>query len=178
MEVTTSTAPWWYVAALAGGFTVLGGCIGLLSTFMSDGRKFAHEESRRYDDELRGFAAKFISHLVAARDQLKLLRLADEEAVRSGRVDGAGADRSGPQQELETSLRDARMVLDELSIIAPIEVRDAARQFYLFVNHLKKDGSSDLWDSRFWVLLHDVIGTTRLAVGLPAVERFSGWISG
>jgi hypothetical protein len=171
---TTSTAPWWYVAALAGGFTILGGLISLLASFLSDKRRLNHDDAHRYDDDLRRYAASYITHMISARDQLKLLRRLPEsaDADEAARLSIATA-----REDLVSEMRGARMVLDELTIVAPVEVRDAARQFFLYVHQLRRDKESDLWDEQYWFLLHRFIGATRKAVGLPMVEVSGSWIS-
>ena len=52
MDPTISTAPWWYVAALAGGFTILGGFITLIGSYFSDKRRFKLEDLRHWDDAI------------------------------------------------------------------------------------------------------------------------------
>lgn len=67
MDVTTTSAPWWYVAALAGGFTILGGLITQAGGLLSDRRKAKHDlaqferaEALRRESEVRAAAASFL----------------------------------------------------------------------------------------------------------------------
>ena len=55
---TTATAPWWYVAALAGGFTILGGLITLAGGYLSDRRKAEREDTQRWDRDIREASAR------------------------------------------------------------------------------------------------------------------------
>ncbi len=49
---TTSTVPWWYVAALAGGFTLLGVLVSLLASWGIAKRKNRLDDHRRFDGDL------------------------------------------------------------------------------------------------------------------------------
>ncbi len=52
MTVTTSTAPWWYVAALAGGFTLLGALVSLTAAWLIARRKNKLDDLRRFDEDI------------------------------------------------------------------------------------------------------------------------------
>jgi hypothetical protein len=92
MEVTTTTAPWWYVAALAGAFTILGGVITLTGGYFSDRRKLRREDDRRWDDNLRMAASEYVESIasyIAAGAAYK-------NAVNADALP-AGIDRTGSQ---------------------------------------------------------------------------------
>ncbi len=52
MTVSTSTAPWWYVAALAGGFTLLGALVSLTAAWLIARRKNKLDDLRRFDEDI------------------------------------------------------------------------------------------------------------------------------
>jgi hypothetical protein len=49
---TTATVPWWYVAALAGGFTIFGALLTLTGLLITARRKNRLDDSRRFDTEV------------------------------------------------------------------------------------------------------------------------------
>lgn len=77
MDVTTAAAPWWYVAALAGGFTILGSVVTLFSTWRSDKRKFRRDAQHRWEGEIR----KHIARLLASSWQAFTLAHEVEEVL-------------------------------------------------------------------------------------------------
>ena len=53
---TTATVPWWYVAALAGGFTIFGAVVTLTGLLITSRRKNRLDDSRRFDaDVIEGY---------------------------------------------------------------------------------------------------------------------------
>lgn len=49
---TAATVPWWYVAALAGTFTVLGASLSVATTWVVARRKNRLDDSRRFDEDI------------------------------------------------------------------------------------------------------------------------------
>lgn len=49
---TTAAVPWWYVAALAGGFTILGAILAQAGSYLIAGRKNRLDDSRRFDADI------------------------------------------------------------------------------------------------------------------------------
>lgn len=61
MQTTVSTAPWWYVAALAGLFTVLGSVIAVVNARLADRWKAKREDLRRWDTEIRLICSQILT---------------------------------------------------------------------------------------------------------------------
>ena len=166
----------WFVPALAGGFTLLGVLLGAVTSYFSDKRLYRREDAHRYDDDLRKYAATLINELISARDGMKFVsrpaKMLSEDEKLNRSVITAETNRT-----LRANLRNARMTLDELTIISPVGVRDSARSFYIYVDKLRKKPREELWDARFWELLNGFIAAVRLAVGLPQIEGPKGsWV--
>jgi hypothetical protein len=49
---TTASVPWWYVASLAGGFTLLGAMVSLTAAWLISRRKNKLDDSRRFDEDI------------------------------------------------------------------------------------------------------------------------------
>lgn len=50
--VTTAAVPWWFVAALAGGFTLLGAILAQAGSYLIAGRKNSLDDARRFDADI------------------------------------------------------------------------------------------------------------------------------
>lgn len=48
----TTAVPWWYVAALAGGFTLLGAILAQAGSYLIAGRKNRLDDARRFDADI------------------------------------------------------------------------------------------------------------------------------
>lgn len=48
----TTAVPWWYVAALAGGFTLLGAFLAQAGSYLIAGRKNRLDDARRFDADI------------------------------------------------------------------------------------------------------------------------------
>jgi len=49
---TTATAPWWYIAALAGVFTILGGLISFFSNYFVKDKELERADAARWDNQI------------------------------------------------------------------------------------------------------------------------------
>jgi hypothetical protein len=143
---TTATAPWWYVAVLAGGFTILGGLLSLTFTYFSDRRKLRREDQRRWDDKIVQLSARVQSICGYLLEQL----LNDDSSLTRSSLD---------YRKQTDELRD---IGREFSLIAPKRISRTI--FYVL------EASRAFVDA--WVLHEELDGVTKAV--LKAQNDFLG----
>jgi len=107
---TTTTAPWWYVATLAGGFTILGTLLSFLTSWITSRRKNILDDFRRFEPDI-------VATYVQFDEFAEILH------------NNAGGD---PKEESATYWRiyqDVVAMTTKLELIASEAVYKAARKF-------------------------------------------------
>jgi hypothetical protein len=70
MDFTTSTAPWFLVASLAGLFTILGSTLSIVGTRVNDEAKTKREDKRFWRTQFRDASMKYALTLSRVLDEL------------------------------------------------------------------------------------------------------------
>ena len=124
---TTATAPWWYVAALAGGFTILGGLITLAGGYLSDRRKAEREDTQRWDRDIREASARFLVECVKVQEYYL------PDGPRPARLSPTG-------DEVELTVASVYQTYYELTLIAPKPTRNCAYNLMVATNTIANLG--------------------------------------
>jgi hypothetical protein len=130
-QFTTASAPWWFVAALAGSLTIIstgsGAAISYLSTRASDKRKIDEERAARQDvalqkarDELRAGTAVM---LVEAREFVRNYR---DNFQRFPAGSGTGFEYRSVSHPAPLSIRPTYTAYWNLVLVGDEEVSEAA----------------------------------------------------
>jgi hypothetical protein len=131
VDLTVDAVPWWYVAALAGGFTVLGVLITWLTSMISEAVKARRERRQRWDERVidhatnaATYASDFDQDIKAAND-----RFADEirraERLRANGEDPGMLSQYSTDYASYASLKRECMALE---LIADRRIRAAAQR--------------------------------------------------
>lgn len=69
--VVVATAPWWGTPVISGAFLLSGALIGLGSNWLLERYRAKRESPRRWDDNIREYAAEFLGYIDAYIDGLR-----------------------------------------------------------------------------------------------------------
>jgi len=122
---TTATAR--YVAALAGGFTLLGGIITLAGGYLSDRRKAEREDTQRWDRDIREASARVLVECVKVQEYYL------PDGPRPARISPTG-------DELELTVASVYQTYYELTLIAPKPTRNCAYDLMVATNTIANLG--------------------------------------
>ncbi|MFF2053706.1 hypothetical protein ACFVU2_19035 [Leifsonia sp. NPDC058194] len=175
MNPTTTTAPWWYVAALAGAFALLGGLLSIAGTAYVDLRRFRRDRAQKWDNEVWATSVRLLNHVDEARAHLKSARIllasttAVTPTVRSRELESARSSIGRAQSERN----DARQEEMLLRFIATSDTSDDAKQLLDVLSQAFND-PSPLTDKEWWDRLHDkrrgFLNSVRLSLGRDALR--------
>lgn len=134
-DFTSDAAPWWYVAALAGSFTILGGLITWLGSFIAEQVKARRERRQRWDDQILERASSAVRIVLDLRRDV-ISAIPEFEAAAPAHF--AYLSYTAKREFLQTlpsftraldKERELGQIVGGYQFIAPKEVRDAAGDF-------------------------------------------------
>lgn len=129
MDLTTDAAPWWYVAVLAGAFTILGGLITWLTSLITEATKARRERRHRWDERMIDHVTRAVTYAADFDDDIKDANARFEEEVRQGQKLRAAGEDPGLLSRYGTDYASFELLRREcnaIELIAHWRVRDAA----------------------------------------------------
>lgn len=129
-----SSAPWWGVPVIAGGFLLLGALLGFVLNRINEQSKQRREANTRWHDLIRELSAE----IVTRSDQLWEMRFQRNQII-------SGMENARQEFRSRTAEIDAVQVgliskANELKLLAPSNVSDAAREIVKLTFAGSKEG--------------------------------------
>ena len=124
-----SSAPWWGVPVIAGGFLILGAALGFLFNWLIENRKAKAALRTRFVDQTLGFSSKVLSDASELRRHSLYLgaSLGAEEHVKNRASEQA--QRLAYEEEMVRRTDLIIAGLSSLTLITPKAIRDAGDKF-------------------------------------------------
>lgn len=131
MNLTVDAAPWWYVAALAGGFTILGGLITWLSALITEATKAKRERRYKWDERVIEHVTKAVTYAADFDDEIKAANARFSDEIRQGEKLRAAGESPGLLSHYSTEYVSYELLRRECAAVALVahwRVKSAAER--------------------------------------------------